>query len=137
MSLIVRPFWENALLSLQRMIDGRQMSAGVMARSHERLLRYREHLEHAAVRSKYRSSSFRGPDWSGPAVIDNMSPCYRALILTTDGRIAGTERLPSGNDDEASHAAWAMADKHAVDLWDGLRFIEHFEPRTGSTVPRH
>lgn len=132
MSLMVRPFWENALLSLQRMIDARQMSAGVTARSQERVLRYRQHLEHAEVRSKYRSSSFRGPERLALTGVEKTAPSYQALILTSDGRIAGTKRLASRNDDEALHAAEGIASDHAVDLWDGLRFIEHFKPKPGS-----
>ena len=32
------------------------------------------------------------------------------------------------DDDEAVERAKAMVDGHAVELWDGLRFIEHFPP---------
>ncbi|WP_264048868.1 hypothetical protein [Methylobacterium flocculans] len=31
-------------------------------------------------------------------------------------------------DDEAKDKARALADGYAVDLWDGMRFIERFEP---------
>ena len=133
MSQTAKPYWEKTLESLQRMIADRQMSDGVLARSQERILRYREHLEHAAVRSKYQSSSFRGPDHTD--LIDNERgpTSYRAHILTQDGRIAGTKKLVVENDAEALHAVATMAESHAVDLWDGLRFIEHFEPKTVSS----
>lgn len=31
-------------------------------------------------------------------------------------------------DDDAKIKAQALVDGHAVDLWDGMRFIERFEP---------
>ena len=133
MSQTAKPYWESALQSLQMMIADRPMSDGVLARSQERVLRYREHLEHAAVRSKYQSSSFRGPDHSDSIDNERGSKGYRAHILTPDGRIAVTKKLVVESDAEALHAVATMADSYAVDLWDGLRFIEHFEPKTVST----
>lgn len=127
MPMTATPFWENALQSLQREIAVRPMSDAVLAESQERILRYRDHLEHAAVRSKYRSSSFQETDPALPAIGQRDLPRYRALLLTTDGRIAGTAKLMGENDDDALQAAAALADGQAVDLWDGLRFIEHFE----------
>ncbi|MHC2002855.1 hypothetical protein ACYQR9_20755 [Methylobacterium sp. CM6241] len=35
-------------------------------------------------------------------------------------------RLAAEDDDRAIEAVKAMVDGHAVELWDGLRFIEHF-----------
>lgn len=136
MPLTAKPYWANALQNLQSLIAGQSMSEGVMAQSQKRVLRYREHLEHAAVRSKYRSSSFRGPDHPIRAGLERKPPSYRALLLTVDGRIAGTKHLSGKTDAEASRAAAAIADEHAVDLWDGLRFVEHFEPRRVSMLQR-
>ena len=32
------------------------------------------------------------------------------------------------DDEEAKHKAKSMVDGHGIDLWGGLRFIEHFPP---------
>ena len=53
---------------------------------------------------------------------------YRALILSPSNYVLRTEHLSAGGDDEAFTIAQNMVDGHAVDLWDGLRFIEHFTP---------
>lgn len=55
---------------------------------------------------------------------------YRAMTLTGDGRVAANVLLCAGSDLEALTAAKVLAGEFAVELWDGLRFIERFEPRT-------
>lgn len=59
---------------------------------------------------------------------NTMSSNYRAMTLDACGRILSVERLSAPGDREAMDLARAMVDGHAVDLWDGLRFIECFEP---------
>lgn len=49
-------------------------------------------------------------------------------MIGADGRIIRTARLAAGGGDQALTPASALVDDHAVDLWDGLRFIEHLDP---------
>ncbi|WP_156652667.1 hypothetical protein [Methylobacterium sp. Leaf86] len=53
------------------------------------------------------------------------APAYRVIILAKNGDIVSAARI-SVEDDRAIEAARAMVDGHAVELWDGIRFIEHF-----------
>lgn len=111
----------HALHGLRSPVAGQPMADRVLAHSQERPLRYREPLEHAAVRE---------PGGALPPDPKGRPPSYRAFVLTPDGRIACTQVLACESDAEALHAAAAVAETHGVDLWDGLRFIEHFEPRS-------
>lgn len=52
---------------------------------------------------------------------------YRAMTLTGDGRVMANLSLIASSDLEAIAAAKVLADAHAVELWDGLRFIDRFE----------
>lgn len=53
---------------------------------------------------------------------------YRVILLRKDGTVVGTVPVSARDDDLAIERAKALADGHAVELWDGLRFIEHFDP---------
>ena len=53
---------------------------------------------------------------------------YRALILDQSGRVLAMTAISAANDDIAVEVAQSMVDGHAVELWDGVRFIEHFPP---------
>ncbi|WP_156467603.1 MULTISPECIES: hypothetical protein [unclassified Methylobacterium] len=55
-----------------------------------------------------------------------IEPAYRALVLGKDGSLVGSVRLDSRNDEEACARAKALVDGHAIELWQGVRFIEHF-----------
>jgi hypothetical protein len=55
-------------------------------------------------------------------------PAYRALLLSPEGSVIDMQTLIAADDEEAVQLAKAIVDGHAVDLWDGLRFIEHFDP---------
>lgn len=57
---------------------------------------------------------------------------YRALMLDPSGRILSTTPISANTDDVAVTMAVALVDGHAVELWDGVRFIEHFPPHDGS-----
>ncbi|MCJ2083928.1 hypothetical protein [Methylobacterium sp. J-090] len=57
---------------------------------------------------------------------DRRPPRYRAILLGPTGRIASLVNLIAGDDKDALRLAEAMVDGHAVELWDGVRFIEHF-----------
>jgi hypothetical protein len=54
-------------------------------------------------------------------------PFYCVQFIDLDGNVVRTERLPAANDDEALALASTMTNGHAVELWDGLRFLEHFD----------
>ncbi len=53
---------------------------------------------------------------------------YRVSFVDKDGKVSLTLLLFASDDGEAKRKAKAMADGHGVDLWKGLRFIEHFPP---------
>ncbi|MHC2088893.1 hypothetical protein [Methylobacterium sp. CM6244] len=55
-------------------------------------------------------------------------PIYRAIMVAPSGTVVNAARLVAENDDEARERAKAMVDGDAVELWDGVRFIEHFPP---------
>ena len=55
-------------------------------------------------------------------------PRYRVLILDREGQVLRMERIEGDEDDEAVERARRLVDGHAVELWDGVRFIEHFPP---------
>ena len=44
------------------------------------------------------------------------------------GSVLNTQRLQANDDEEAQAIARHLVDGHAVELWQGLRFIEHFKP---------
>lgn len=56
----------------------------------------------------------------------NLPRSYRALTLAENGRVTSTIHLNAGCDRDAIRQASSMSVRGAVDLWDGLRFIEHF-----------
>lgn len=53
---------------------------------------------------------------------------YLALLLTPQGDVVSTRDLQAENDEEAVALAKSMVNGHAIELWSGLRFIEHFQP---------
>lgn len=53
-------------------------------------------------------------------------PRYRLLVLAQDGVVLRTETLVAGSDEEATELAHRLSAESAVELWDGLRFIEQF-----------
>ncbi len=53
---------------------------------------------------------------------------YRALLLGSSGEIIALTALTARDDDDAMQIAGSMVDGRAVELWDGLRFIERFDP---------
>ncbi|MCJ2110008.1 hypothetical protein MKK64_02085 [Methylobacterium sp. E-025] len=57
----------------------------------------------------------------------NLPPCFRAFLIDAAGNIARLVSLVANDDLEASDLAQAMAAGHAVDLWDGVRFIGHID----------
>jgi hypothetical protein len=63
-------------------------------------------------------------------LLDYPSPprAYRVLHLAADGRVLATVPIPAESDLEALTMAETLKGECAVELWDGLRFIEHFAP---------
>lgn len=53
-------------------------------------------------------------------------PKYRATLVGAQGIVVSTIRIAASDDVEARKKAKALVDGHAVDLWEGLRFIDHF-----------
>ncbi|GJD93630.1 hypothetical protein [Methylobacterium iners] len=51
---------------------------------------------------------------------------YRANLIDEQGAVVSAVRILAGDDVEAREKAKALVDGHAVDLWAGLRFIDHF-----------
>lgn len=54
---------------------------------------------------------------------------YRVLMLAQDGSVVTAMPIPADSDLEALTLAETLRAEFAVELWDGLRFIEHFETR--------
>ncbi|GEM_PF-2763042 len=56
---------------------------------------------------------------------------YRAFLLDADGNVVRTEHLFAETDEAALTLASELIDGHAVEVWDGLRFLEHFDALAG------
>jgi hypothetical protein len=57
---------------------------------------------------------------------------YRVALIREQGVVASMVQITAPDDDEACKKARALVDGHAVDLWEGLRFVEHFPARHAS-----
>lgn len=55
------------------------------------------------------------------------TPCYRVQLIDLEGNVVRTERLQATTENEALALASAMTDGYAVEFWDRLRFVEHFD----------
>ncbi|GJD93132.1 hypothetical protein OCOJLMKI_0322 [Methylobacterium iners] len=53
---------------------------------------------------------------------------YRALVLYENGRILKTVEFSAWGEGAALAIAKGMVNEHAIELWDGLRFLDRFEP---------
>ena len=60
--------------------------------------------------------------------IDGTEPRYRARLIDVNGHPISTVPIKASGDEEAIVQAKALVDGYGVDLWDGVRFIEHFPP---------
>ena len=63
-----------------------------------------------------------------PTHAESDQTSYRVIFVDEDGKVSLTLLLFAAGDSEAKRKAKAMVDGHGVDLWEGLRFIEHFPP---------
>jgi hypothetical protein len=57
---------------------------------------------------------------------EGSGPYYRAILVDAQGYTVTMFRIMASADDEAAARAQVLVDGHGVDLWDGIRFIEHF-----------
>ncbi|KAB1077103.1 hypothetical protein [Methylobacterium soli] len=57
---------------------------------------------------------------------------YRAFILDADETVLRIEHLPAHDDDAALDLARKLLDGRPIELWDGMRFIEHLDPGAGA-----
>ena len=51
------------------------------------------------------------------------------MLIDVGGCPMATVPITASGDDEAIVRAMAFVDGHGVDLWDGVRFIDHFPAR--------
>lgn len=56
------------------------------------------------------------------------APAYRVMLLTKNGVVLESVPVSVKDDGDGRDRARSMGDGRAVELWDGLRFIEHFPP---------
>lgn len=56
---------------------------------------------------------------------DHTSSVYLVMILADDYTVAETERVSARDDEGAILDAVLLADGRAIDVWNGLRFVEH------------
>lgn len=55
-------------------------------------------------------------------------PIYRAIIVAKGGTVINAVRLQAHDDEQALQSAKSLMNGHAVELWDGARFVGHFPP---------
>ena len=53
---------------------------------------------------------------------------YRAYVIGADGHIFNRVDIRCSDEQEARRLAKIAVDGHAVELWQGERFIDRFEP---------
>ena len=58
--------------------------------------------------------------------VEGTHPYDRAILIDAGGREVSAYRIMASGDDEAVEQAKALVGGYSIDLWDGLRFIEHF-----------
>jgi len=56
---------------------------------------------------------------------DRTASGYLVMVLAGDETVARTEWMSASDDEEALSRAVRLADGRAVNVWDGLRFVEH------------
>jgi hypothetical protein len=62
-----------------------------------------------------------------------VAPDYRAISITREGGVAEIRALVALSDEDAIAQTAALVRDLAMDLWDGLRFVEHFAGRVVTT----
>lgn len=69
-----------------------------------------------------------------PALDPNAPVAYRIVTLTKDGHVVASLPLAAHSDDEALSLTASMVRDADLELWDGLRFMAHFEPESVLTT---
>lgn len=64
-----------------------------------------------------------------PASLGHAARDYRAIRSARDGRVTDVTALEARCDADAIAQAGALGRDLALDLWDGLRLVEHFAGR--------
>lgn len=65
----------------------------------------------------------------GPPICPELPAAYRVLILSASGHVLLSEPLSAADDSEAMALARQRSGTATVELWDGVRFMEHFPPQ--------
>ena len=68
------------------------------------------------------------PHFVGPPICPELPAAYRVLVLSASGHILLSEAISAENDGEALAQARQRSGASSVELWDGVRFMEHFPP---------
>jgi hypothetical protein len=53
---------------------------------------------------------------------------YRAFVIGLDGHVIDRVDLFCASEEDARERARQLVDGHAIELWEGTRRIERFEP---------
>lgn len=61
---------------------------------------------------------------------------YYAYIVSDDDRITGRVEIVCDDDDKAKRPAKRLVDNNGIELWQGVRKIEGFEPKNSILRPR-
>lgn len=71
------------------------------------------------------------PLFVGPPICPELPAAYRVLVLSPSGRVLVNEPIAAASDTEAVAVARQRSGTAPIELWDGVRFMEHFPPRIG------
>lgn len=70
----------------------------------------------------------------GPPICPELPAAYRVLILNERGHVLLSEPITAASDTEAMAMAQKRVGTAPVELWDGVRFMEHFTPQVERTA---
>jgi len=73
------------------------------------------------------------PLFVGPPICPELPAVYRVLVLSASGHILLNEPIVAADDGEAVVLARRRSGAATVELWDGVRFMEHFPPLPTAT----
>lgn len=69
-------------------------------------------------------------------ITDNQRIAYRAFTVNDHGRLSGIpEIIEAGSDQDATQLAQRLAERRAIELWEGARLVARVMPTAG--VGRH
>lgn len=67
--------------------------------------------------------------------LENRPPAYRVLAMSRDETVIADVAVQAADDEEAIAVAKQLATGRVIELWDGLRFVERFEPNPNQAAP--